>query len=241
MPAGAVEPRRHVHDDDGEGRAAGGIVRLSTVSTEDLISDLAQDLTPRWSLRTLYGAGLVAGVLAAALVFFAALGIRPDVSQAAGTVRFLFKFVVTLSLAAAAVGLLFPLSRPGAAPGAWTWLLAAVPGLLLAGVLAELAGTPAQAWGPRLVGTNALLCLLAIPAMAIGPLGVLIACLRRGAPTRPGLTGAVAGLAASGIAATFYASHCPDDSPLFVATWYGLASAAMALVGSVAGRAFLRW
>lgn len=211
------------------------------MSTPDLISDLTQDLTPRWSLRTLYGAGLAAGVLVAALVFFAALGVRPDVHQAVGTVRFLFKFVVTLSLAAAAIGLLFPLSRPGAEAGVWTWLLAAVPGLLVAAVLAELVCTPAQAWGPRLVGTNALLCLVAIPAMALGPLGVLIACLRRGAPTRPGLTGAVAGLAASGIAATFYASHCPDDSPLFVATWYGLATVAMSLVGLAAGRAFLKW
>lgn len=214
---------------------------MRTVPTEDLISDLAQDLRPRWSLRTLYGAGLAAGVLVAALMFFATLGVRPDVHQAAGTVRFLFKFVVTLSLAAAAIGLLFPLSRPGAEPGAWAWLLAVVPGLLLAAVSAELVVTPAAAWAPRLVGTNALLCLAAIPTLSLGPLGFMIACLRHGAPEKPRLTGAVAGLAASGIAATFYASHCPDDSPLFVVTWYGIATAIMALVGSAAGRAFLKW
>lgn len=215
--------------------------RLRTAPTEDLISDLAQDLTPRWSLRTLYAAGLVAGVLVAASMFFASLGVRPDLHQAMGTVRFLFKFVVTLSLAATATGLLFPLSRPGAEPGVWAWLLAAVPFVLLAAVAAELIVTPAHAWGPRLVGSNALLCLAAIPALSIGPLGFLIACLRRGAPMRPGLTGAVAGLAASGIAATFYASHCPDDSPLFVMTWYGIATAAMSLVGAAVGRAFLKW
>ena len=217
------------------------VSRLRTGSTEELIDDLARELTPQWSLRTVYGAGLAAGVLVAALMFFASLGVRPDVHQAAGTIRFLFKFVVTLSLAAAAIGLLFPLSRPGAEPGVWTWLLAAVPFLLLAAVAAELIVTPATAWGPRLVGTNALLCLASIPALSIGPLGFLIACLRRGAPMRPGLTGAVAGLAASGIAATFYASHCPDDSPLFVMAWYGIATAAISLVGMAAGRVLLRW
>ena len=209
--------------------------------TEDLITRLAQDLTPRWSLKTLYGVGLSGGVLVAAAMFFASLGFRPDIDQAIGTVRFVFKVVVTLSLAAAALGLLFPLSRPGAEPGVWRWLLALVPGLLVVAVLAELAVTPAFGWEARLVGTNARVCLLAIPALASGPLVILIACLRRAAPTNPGLAGAVAGLAASGIAATFYASHCPDDSPLFVITWYGIATTMVALIGSLAGRAFLKW
>jgi hypothetical protein len=54
------------------------------------------------------------------------------------------------------------------------------------------------------------------------------------------LTGAVAGLIAGGIAATFYAAHCVDDSPLFVATWYTLALALVTLAGALAGRWVLR-
>ncbi|MFM9815988.1 NrsF family protein, partial [Streptomyces scabiei] len=61
------------------------------------------------------------------------------------------------------------------------------------------------------------------------------------APTRPGSAGAVCGLAASGIAATFYAANCPDDSPLFVATWYPPAVAIVVLAGWAAGRRWLRW
>lgn len=69
---------------------------------------------------------------------------------------------------------------------------------------------------------------------------VLLA-LRHGAPTSPALAGAVAGLAAGGLAATFYAAHCTDDSPLFVATWYPLAIAMLAAAGAVAGRLAVRW
>ena len=85
------------------------------------------------------------------------------------------------------------------------------------------------------------ICLTFIPLIGLGPLGLFIAALRYGAPTRPGLAGAVAGLAAGGLAATFYAAHCTDDSPLFVATWYTIAIAALALVGAVAARRFARW
>ena len=62
---------------------------------------------------------------------------------------------------------------------------------------------------------------------------MFLAVLRYGATTRPGFAGAMAGLLAGGLAATFYAAHCPDDSPLFVATWYTIAIAAMALASAL--------
>ncbi|MDP9812634.1 hypothetical protein J2W42_005504 [Rhizobium tibeticum] len=80
-----------------------------------------------------------------------------------------------------------------------------------------------------------------IPLIGLGPLAVFLAALRHGAPTRPRLAGAVAGLLAGGIAATFYAAHCTDDSPLFVATWYSIAIAGLAALGSVLGRRVARW
>jgi hypothetical protein len=51
----------------------------------------------------------------------------------------------------------------------------------------------------------------------------------------------VAGLLAGGIAATFYAAHCTDDSPFFVATWYPIAIAMLTACGLVLGRRFCRW
>jgi hypothetical protein len=65
--------------------------------------------------------------------------------------------------------------------------------------------------------------------------------LRHGATTAPGLAGAVAGVLAAALSATLYATHCTDDSPLFVATWYTLAIALVAGIGALAGRRVLRF
>ena len=74
----------------------------------------------------------------------------------------------------------------------------------------------------------------------LGPLAIFIYALRHGAPT-PARAGAIAGILAGGIAATFYAAQCTDDSPIVVATWYTIAIAGLALVGAVAADRYARW
>ena len=46
---------------------------------------------------------------------------------------------------------------------------------------------------------------------------------------------------AGAVAATFYARHCTDDSPLFVGLWYVLARAIVTLAGALGGSRLLRW
>jgi hypothetical protein len=212
------------------------------METDGLIRALGADVgRPRFSLGNVLAAAGLLAIVVAAIVFGAAIGPRPDIAAAAGTMRFLFKFVVTALLAVTAVSALSALSRPQAASRRSIMLLAAAPLALLAAVALELAVMPSARWGTRLVGSNSLYCLSFIPLMGIGPLALFVAALRHGAPSRPALAGAVAGLAAGGIAATLYAAHCTDDSPLFVATWYTLAIAILTGLGAVAGRAFTRW
>src|SRR6185503_372260 len=98
-----------------------------------------------------------------------------------------------------------------------------------------------SAWGTRLVGSNSMICLTAIPLLALAPLAAVLAALRSGAPSSPALAGAAGGLLAAMAAATLYAFHCFDDSPLFVVTWYTLATVPVMIVGAVAGRRVLRW
>ena len=67
----------------------------------------------------------------------------------------------------------------------------------------------------RLVGSNSKICMTVIPALSLPLLLAALLGLRHGAPSRPALSGAIAGLLSAGFAATLYASHCTDDSPLY--------------------------
>jgi len=211
------------------------------LKTNELIEGLAQDLRPQRAFSRVLLFAAVSGAAVTGTTFFLFLGFRPDIAQAVESVRFLFKFVITLTLAVAATGTTLHLARPGDVVADWGWALAAVPLLLLCAVGLELTALPARSWLHHLVGHNARLCLTLIPLFSIGPLICIFAALRRGAPTYPRLTGAVAGLAASGIGATFYAANCNDDSPLFVATWYPLATSVVVIIAFFAGGKLLRW
>ena len=87
-------------------------IGVAPLKTNDLISILSNDSLPRQRSWPNLAFGAVVGTLVAATLFFAAVGFRPDIAQAAQTIRFLFKFVVTIWLAATAVLVSFKLSRP---------------------------------------------------------------------------------------------------------------------------------
>jgi hypothetical protein len=212
------------------------------MKTDDLIRALSADVGAKSpSIEVAATFALAGGIAVTASIFFAAIGFRPDLAQALESVRFLYKFVVVLSITMPAVALCVRLARPDANIGAWGLGLALTPALLVLGVAAELLSTPSMLWGARLVGTNMPLCLTIIPMLSIGMLAGLFLTLRHGAPTRPRLAGGLAGLAAGAVAALFYASNCTDDSPLFVATWYTIAIGSVAMAGSLLGPKLLKW
>jgi hypothetical protein len=212
------------------------------MKTSDLIAALAADSrTPLPSLGRRLGSALGLGALVSLALFLAMIGPRADVDQAMRTMRFDLKFVDTLALLAPSFFLCLRLSRPDARPGALlAWLLAPMA-LLVAAAAVELAIVPSDQWMTKLIGTNWYHCLMVIPLLSIAPLGALIAALREGAPRYPALTGALAGAAAAGVAATIYATNCTDDSPLFVVTWYPLATLIVCAAGALAGRRWLAW
>ena len=175
------------------------------------------------------------------VIFATLLGPRPDADAAMHTMRFDLKFVNALALALPALLLVARLSRPDAKPGLLAAFLFAPLVLLAGAVIVELIVVPSDQWMSRLIGQNMRYCTTAIPLMAAPILAALIFALRAGAPRYPGWTGALAGAASAGLAAFLYASHCPDDSPLFVATWYPLATGVCAAAGAWAGRRWLVW
>ena len=212
------------------------------MKTDDLISALAADETPPAPApRHMLWPAVAGGALAACIAFFVLLGPRPDFVQAIETVRFVFKFVVSLALAASAFVALRRAMRPemGARPLHAALLIA--PALLIVALVLEMLAVPASDWAARWIGHNWFYCMTFIPILSLAPLALLLFALHRGASTTPVRTGAIAGLLAGGIGAVFYAAHCPDDSPLFVATWYTIAIGFMTGLGALGGARLLRW
>src|SRR5262249_14171827 len=162
-------------------------------------------------------------------------------SQALHTIRFPFKFVVTLTLAFSTFPLLSILSRPGGTISSRVLPLLLAPGLLGLGIATEFLVVPPSQWMVRTIGTNNIFCLTFIPLIGVAPLAVFLATLRYGAVTRPILAGGVAGLLAGAFSASFYALHCPDDSPLFVAVWYTTAIMILAALGAGIAPRLVKW
>ncbi len=212
------------------------------MDTEHFIRTLAadQDWRERPAAAWLTVGLLCAGALSS-LAFMLTMRMRPDFMTAIHNPFFDLKFVVTLSLAIPALVVGLRLARPGAPLGWRGWMLL-LPVLVLAGgIAADLVVPQRLSMGARLVGSNSRVCLTAIPSLSLPLLAAALVGLRHGAPTRPALTGAIAGLVSAGFAATLYASHCTDDSPLFVATWYTLATAVVTGLGAAAGARVLRF
>jgi len=212
------------------------------MDTDQLIRSLAADNTHRSRpVGFVLALALLAAFPVSLLMFFAELGVRPDVMTAMHDPFFDLKFAITLALAAAAITVGLHLARPEAELRGWIWLLAIPAGLLVAGISGEMTMPQRLPMMTRMVGHNSKVCMTAVPLMSLPLLAAALIGLRHGAPARPALAGALAGMMSAGLAATLYASHCTDDSPLFVAAWYTLATALVTAVGALVGSRVLRY
>ena len=210
--------------------------------TYEFIAALTADPVPEpIRLGRRVAAALVIGLVGSVALYVLWLGPRPDIAAACRSMRFWLKFVDLFAFALPTLLLTLRLARPDAKPRALALWLAAPFILLAAGVVVELLVVPQGEWLSRLMGATAMHCTITISMLAAPVLAALIVALRAGAPLHPGLTGALAGAAAAGVGALVYASSCPRDSPLFVATWYPLATLICMGFGALAGRRFLAW
>ena len=210
--------------------------------TYEFIAALTADPVPEpIRLGRRVAAALVIGLIGSVALYVLLLGPRPDIAAAYRSMRFWLKFVDSFAFALPTLLLTLRLARPDAKPRALALWLAAPFILLAAGVVVELLVVPQGEWLSRLMGSTAMHCTITIPMLAAPVLAALIVALRAGAPLHPGLTGALAGAASAGVGALVYASSCPSDSPLFVATWYPLATLICMGFGALAGRRFLAW
>lgn len=213
------------------------------MQTDDLIRALVADnANTQQPIGRTMALAVLAGIAGTAAAFSLTLDMRSDfLTLITHSPRFLFKFLFTLSVAIPAFVIARRYTRPEESSTSLTMALA-IPGLLLlCGVMVEMAMVPSGQWRAFAMGHNAMPCLAMIPLLSLAPLGAILYALRQGAPSRPGLAGAAAGLLAAGIGATFYASHCADDSPFFLSIWYLAGISIVTGLGALAGRFLLKW
>lgn len=213
------------------------------MKTADLNELLArgEGAVPPHAIASSYALALLPALAVAILGVIAALGMRPDLAAAAALPMLWVKFAFPASLAGFGLVLLMRLSRPGVPIGhrlAWLALPFAVLAVL---ALMTLSHAPTTAWRTLLLGETWRVCAFRIVIIGLPSFAGAFLVLRRLAPTRPVLAGAVAGLVAGAIGAFAYAFHCPEMAPPFLAIWYSLGMLIPALLGALLGARLLRW
>ncbi|WP_398477458.1 NrsF family protein [Tardiphaga sp.] len=212
------------------------------MDTDRLLLALAADNDHRpQPVRTQLAVALLIALPVVAAMMLVTIGLRPDFMAAMRNPFFDLKFVIALALAIPAIVISVHLSRPEAVLGRWVWMLLLAPFILIGAIIAEMMMPQRSPMMTRMVGKGAMLCTAAISLLSLPILGAALWALRQGATARPAFVGALAGLMSSGLAATVYATHCTDDSPLFVAVWYTIATAAVTALGAFAGTRVLRY
>lgn len=212
------------------------------MKTQDLIGLLASDMrqTRLPARQQLTRPMLIGGLICAALM--ASLwGINPQLQEMVVRPVFIVKMLWLLSLMVFSVYGLLRLSRPGMPAGhTWTGLVLSWLTMLSLGLV--------QSWQAdadertlQWLGASWQVCSISIAALSLPVLGALLWALHQLAPTRPVVTGAVAGVMASSLAASIYSLHCTETSFAFFSLWYVAGMAAVGLLGAALGPRCLRW
>lgn len=213
---------------------------MKTDTLIDLLAADAAPVDPRRPARRLQAA-LAAGLGAAVLWILGAYGPRPDLAAVWTSGPFLMKVGFTGTVALTAAVAAWRSGHPGWGLGPWRWAWALPLALLwaLAGVALAQAGAGERT--DLVMGSTWRSCALNVALAALPAWLALGWALRAMAPTRPALTGALAGWAAGGVGALAYSLHCPEVQAPFLGVWYVLGMAVPAAAGAWAGPRAWRW
>jgi len=206
--------------------------------TQDLIEQLAEQLPARpwrWT-RLRFGLSLLGAGLFALLLLTLFLGTPLAEVPRTGIAAFAMKTGFSLAVALAGASALFASGSPGS--GMRVPLM--VIGLAFL-VMVVLALGEILAAEPAWPGASWKTCLTSIVLLTPLGFGGGVLAMRRLAPVRPRISGALAGLGAAATAATAYALWCPETNALFLLSWYAMPIALAGLAGALLGPRLLRW
>lgn len=211
------------------------------MKTDDLIGRLSAE-APAAPLRpAAVGLAILAATLACSALFLGLLGPRDELGTHWLQPVIALKTLLPLLAAALALPLTLRTLRPAGRPGPWLALLLLPLGGAVAVWLLAYRGQPPAARFADMTAPAIAECLGFIVLLSLPPLLLALALFRRGASTRPALTGALIGLACSAGAAAGYSLFCVQDDPVFYVTWYGLAILIVTSLSALAGARWLRW
>ncbi len=211
--------------------------------TDDLVRMLATgaEAPPPGGFGRRYALALGWGALAATLIMALALGVRPDLAEAARLPMFWAKLGYAATLAAAALVAALRLSRPGARLGRVPVVIVAIVGAMwLLGAAALMGAEPAQR-AHLFFGDTWRSCPFLIAGLSAPLLVAALWAMKGLAPTRLALAGGSAGFLAGAAAAFVYALHCPELGAPFLGVWYLAGMLIPAALGALAGPRLLRW
>ena len=208
----------------------------------DLILALTADLQPvrphqaEREMALALGFGGVASLAALA----ATMGIQPGLAGPA-LGPFAIKAAYGLALAGIGAGAALHLARPGRAPRALAMQLTATAAGLASVAAFQLWKAGTVHWFDLASGSSWPWCSVRIMALALPILGAMLFMMQQQAPVSPRRAGAVAGLAAGGLASVIYGLACVEHSAAFVMLWYSAGIAAVSAIGWLLGPKLLRW
>lgn len=209
--------------------------------TPDLIDSLVLELAPVAPMRS--GpviARTVVAVLASVAVIALSLGLRNHVSA-----LFLLTAGLFLILGIAAALTLIAIARPQVGSDRTGWNsgwggAAAMAALLPATTLVLGVSHLHSAWAESDPHAG-MLCLAMGLLAGLASGAVLVAWLRRGAPTSPERAGWITGIAAGSLGMFAFSLYCPDDSIYHIGLWHSASVIVAALLGRLIVPRLIRW
>lgn len=214
---------------------------MMTISTEVLIKQISAQAGGRsgpkaQAFSAILLVSTLLSFLSALAVVVLAIKVRADFGEAMTKAPFLFKLGSTVALACGGFFLVRRTMEPGRGRPVMLLLL---PGglLLLYRALTDSSGLSYLGHSDR----SPLFCMMSIISASLPAFAIMLWAARKGASTRPALTGAFAGLVSGSLGAAAYAFSCDNDAGLFVLIWYSLAIALVSGIGALFGKKLLSW
>lgn len=212
------------------------------MDTKEIVQQLVDDVRPvrRLSKPWVRVAVWLAITIPYLLAVILMMSPRPDLSDKIMETRFQIEQSLALGAGVAAAFAALTSVIPG-----WSrWPILAIAALVI-GWLAMLSGGCVSDWvrygEDGLVLRPDWICFPAIAMSGAVPAIAMVAMLRQGAPLKPGLSIALAGLAAAAIGNFGLRFFHPQDAGLMVLVWQFGSVIVFSLLAGLFGRRMLRW